>query len=102
MSHRRLPTDCDQVDTPAITSLTGAAGLLAGTGTDAGKRKRRRCKQDQTRCQGKCVNTNTDEQHCGGCGNRCASGEQCLNGRCYSDDTCPVAQEACPNFRNCG
>jgi hypothetical protein len=82
--------------------LGGAVALFASAGVSEGKRKRGKCKRNTTRCNGKCVNTNTDEKHCGACGNRCASGEQCLNGRCFSDDTCPFAQEACPNYRNCG
>lgn len=80
--------------------LVGGLGIVAGERAAAATRKR--CKKDQTGCQGKCVNTNTDSKNCGRCGNRCANGEQCLNGRCFSDDTCPVAQEACPNFRRCG
>lgn len=85
--------------------LGGVMGMLAHGEAPARRRKRRKrrtCKSNQTRCQKTCVNTNTDEQHCGGCGNRCASGERCLHGSCFSDDTCPFAQEACPNFRRCG
>jgi len=84
--------------------LGGVLGMLAREGTSAGKRKSKRkaCKKSQTRCKKACVNLNTDSQNCGSCGNQCASGEQCLNGRCFSDDTCPFAQEACPNFRRCG
>jgi hypothetical protein len=78
----------------------GAVALLAHEETSA--RGRKRCKTGQTRCQKTCVNTDTNSKHCGGCGIRCAKGERCLNGRCYSDDICPAHSEACPNFRRCG
>jgi hypothetical protein len=80
--------------------LGGVAGLLARE--EAPAKKRKRCKKEQTRCSGKCVNTNTDENHCGACGTSCPRGERCLNGRCYSDDVCPAQHQACPNFKRCG
>ncbi len=53
------------------------------------KQKAKRCKDRKSRCDGKC-------------GSKCAAGERCLNGRCFSQDTCPSAQKACPNFVRCG
>lgn len=93
--------------------LAGGLGVLAGQTTDArkkkgkksgkksGKNKKGKCKKDQTRCSGDCVNTNTSTRHCGACGVTCASGEQCLNGRCFSPDICPAGFQACPDFQRC-
>ena len=87
--------------------LAGGLGLLVGTSVGARKKKgkksgkKRKCKKDQTRCSGDCVNTNTNSKHCGSCGVKCASGEQCLNGRCFSPDICPAGFQACPDFQRC-
>ena len=41
------------------------------------------CPTGRTRCKDdRCVNLNTNERHCGECFNRCAEGEQCVNGMC--------------------
>ncbi|MCA9878661.1 MAG: hypothetical protein KC442_12795 [Thermomicrobiales bacterium] len=97
--------------------LAGGLGLLSGTSMDARKKgqgkgkasrqhkkhgkKKRRCKNTQTRCGGTCVNTDVSNQHCGACGVACAAGEQCLHGRCYSPDICPAGFQACPDFQRC-
>ena len=87
--------------------LASGLGLLVGGTASAGKKrgkksgKKSRCKNDQTRCSGDCVNTNTSNKHCGACGVKCASGEQCLHGRCYSPDICPAGFQACPDFQRC-
>jgi hypothetical protein len=45
------------------------------------------CSSDSTKCNGKCVDTDTDMNNCGGCGNRCLplGGHVCDDGKC----TCP-------------
>lgn len=96
------------------TRRTILAGLIAGglaplvrEAADARKKggkksgKKGKCKKDQSRCSGDCVNTNTNSKHCGACGVKCASGEQCLHGRCYSPDICPAGFQACPDFQRC-
>jgi Stigma-specific protein, Stig1 len=41
------------------------------------------CPEGRTRCKDdRCVNLNTNERHCGECFNRCAEGEECLDGMC--------------------
>ena len=90
-----------------------ASGILLLAGADGeakrksksrgrGKGKSKRCSANKERCGGECVNTNTSNKHCGECDNRCASGETCLHGSCYSDDICLAGQQACPNFVRCG
>jgi hypothetical protein len=99
--------------------LAGGLGLLTGITGDARKKgkksgkKRKKSKngkkrgkkksacKGKTRCNGKCVNTDTDSRHCGACGVQCASGEQCIHGRCYSPDICPAGFQACPDFQRC-
>jgi hypothetical protein len=56
------------------------------------------CHEHQTCCGNKCVDTKTDDQNCGGCGNPCAAGESCVDGACRTtseecrDADCPVGQ----------
>lgn len=45
-----------------------------------------------TRCNGSCVNTQTNNLHCGGCSRRCSTSYTCQNGKCL----CP------PGTRRCG
>jgi len=41
------------------------------------------CPDQETRCNGVCVDTQTDPNHCGGC-TGCQPGEQCFQGGCVS------------------
>jgi hypothetical protein len=43
-----------------------------------------RCSEGQTRCGDRCVNLQTNERHCGSCGNRCRSTQTCCKGRCVN------------------
>ncbi len=44
------------------------------------------CPTGQDRCGTQCVNTNTDNDNCGGCGNVCATGSTCVSGTCEESD----------------
>ena len=66
------------------------------------------CASGQTLCNGMtCVDTQTDSNNCGSCGNACSAGFDCVNGAClsvcgslsYCDSTC-VDEQTDPN--NCG
>lgn len=46
------------------------------------------------RCGVQCVHPMTDEQHCGGCGRACASGQTCVSGECRNP---PSQANACPD-----
>ncbi len=55
-------------------------------------------------CRGACVDYQTDESHCGACGNACAAGQICCGGACVgsdashcgqSCDTCTAGSELC-------
>ena len=52
------------------------------------------CSKGQTDCSGSCVNTDSDSNHCGGCGKKCASGTVCQKGIC-SKSKCAQGQKDC-------
>ena len=69
------------------------------------------CQPGETDCSGECVDTNTDESHCGGCGLACAQGEACDSGVCTSpcqagetlcSDTCVDTNTDESNCGQCG
>jgi hypothetical protein len=43
------------------------------------------CDAGQTACNGSCVNTSSDANNCGACGNVCPGGRACINGACVAD-----------------
>ena len=62
------------------------------------------CPEGQTLCkkprgEGRCVNLQTNERHCGSCFNRCAEGEQCVNGVCSGGE--PICDPPCTQGREC-
>jgi hypothetical protein len=42
------------------------------------------CSSGQARCDGSCIDTQSNSQHCGACGNACNTGEPCSEGKCLS------------------
>ena len=40
------------------------------------------CPEGQRRCNDRCVNLKANERHCGSCFNRCAEGQECVEGEC--------------------
>ena len=54
-----------------------------------------RCRSTQTCCKGKCVNTQTNERHCGGCFDRCDEGKECVAGVCEGGE--PICTPSCPS-----
>ena len=62
------------------------------------------CPQGQTLCkkpggEGRCVNLQANERHCGSCFNRCAEGEQCVSGACTP--TCAQNGATCTEGTQC-
>ncbi len=57
------------------------------------------CETGFTDCSGAnndspmCVDTQTDENHCGACNTSCASNEICQNGSCVQEDECTTAND---------
>jgi hypothetical protein len=66
----------------ALASVPGMAWAEGG-----------RCSTGQTRCNDRCVNLQTNRNHCGSCRNRCASNQTCCKGRCVNLQR---------NVRHCG
>ncbi|MEZ4561389.1 MAG: beta-propeller fold lactonase family protein [Thermomicrobiales bacterium] len=73
------------------------------------KKKKKTCKGGLTRCtvrKGKrkkatCVNVQTDNAHCGGCGRTCPGGQTCQNGACV-DRGCTPDPESVTCDQKCG
>ncbi len=65
------------------------------------------CFQNPTHlaCDGHCVNPQTDNRHCGACGNHCGRCGTCVNGACVSlceEGSACCAGVCCPTGRCCG
>ena len=52
------------------------------------------CPTGQTRCNDRCVNLKRNERHCGTCFNRCAEGDECVDGMCQGGG-CPSGTTLC-------
>ncbi len=46
------------------------------------------CQAGTAACASGCINPQTDNAHCGACGNACPAGQQCAGGRCNSATSC--------------
>jgi hypothetical protein len=57
------------------------------------------CPEGRTPCNDRCVNLERNENHCGECFNRCAEGEECMNGECSGG--APVCDPPCEVGANC-
>lgn len=69
--------------TPGTSGIPGASvttKIPATTNTPGNPS----CSSGQTRCDGSCIDTQSDSQHCGACGNVCNEGEPCSEGTCLS------------------
>lgn len=47
------------------------------------------CTGGNLQCGGSCVDTKTNNQHCGACGNACSNGQVCGDGKCASSVAVP-------------
>lgn len=89
---------------PSFPVLLALALGLLGAGCNTGAAK---CDAPLTVCSPTvCANLDSDPQHCGTCGNVCATGEACISGLC----ACPVGTVPCSGTctslntdpKNCG
>lgn len=94
---------CRADDTPAGSSIAGTGGTSATT-TSAGASGGHGCFSTEATCNGKCVDLQTNAEHCGKCGNDCANGPNtvgsCADGICSSTCTAGFvdAGTGCHNF----
>lgn len=54
----------------------------------------------QVSCAGACVDLNTDEENCGGCGMACAGDQVCLSGACAVAGAC-MSDVDCGSLQTC-
>jgi hypothetical protein len=69
--------------TPGTSGIPGASvttEIPATTNTPGNPS----CSSGQTSCDGSCVDTQSNSQHCGTCGNACNASEPCSEGTCLS------------------
>lgn len=80
----------------AVVGLAAGERVAArGLQADAERRRGARCSARRTNCgtpdRPDCRNLNRDRDHCGTCGNACATGERCARGRCRTVFACGPA-----------
>ena len=69
--------------TPGTSGIPGASvttKIPATTNTPGNPS----CSSGQALCDGSCIDTQSNSQHCGACGNVCNAGEPCSEGKCLS------------------
>jgi hypothetical protein len=71
--------------------------------TDAGTSDGGSC---SAMCGGKCVDTKTDDENCGKCGNKCSTGASCVQGTCQCKSSSTMCGAECVDTKtdvaNCG
>ncbi len=65
----------------------------AGPRTDLGLPDGESCPAGRVQCGAGCVDTLTDRDHCGDCGQRCPDSQMCVQGLCQNE--CPQGQLRC-------
>ena len=84
---------------PVTTAGAGGGGPAATVGSGAPS-----CAPGQEMCGAQCVNTNTDPNNCGACGNSC-NGFSCCNGQCTDtsadQNNCGACGAVCAPSQQC-
>ncbi|MCA9861844.1 MAG: hypothetical protein KC432_02435 [Thermomicrobiales bacterium] len=75
---------------------SGGSALLTDTEARRKRRKRKRCKKGLKTCGKRCVDIQTNADHCGACKASCG-GRACVNGVCQNPGAggCPAGQTRC-------
>lgn len=91
----------------ALAGVLGRFGMGTADAQDVEASAARRCKNDrQCRrdsercCNGRCLNILNDRRVCGGCGQRCGTGEACVNGACVR--ACRTGRAGVCDADDCG
>lgn len=78
----------------ALAALVFAGLVAPETGAKRRKKKKKKknpnpsCQDGTVRCDGDCVDTQTDEDHCGGCNSPCIGDLTCVGGQCLPVALC--------------
>ncbi|AGB03297.1 Stigma-specific protein, Stig1 [Methanoregula formicica SMSP] len=70
-----------QTSAVPVTSGASVTTKIPATTITAGKPS---CPSGQILCEGFCIDTQSNSQHCGACGNVCNTSEPCSEGKCLS------------------
>jgi len=73
---------CAKGQTCGAGQCKGSSSSSSGGKNQSGGKQSTACKSSEQKCSGACVNTNTDENNCGGCNKKCAKGQTCGTGQC--------------------
>src|SRR5215211_7705097 len=78
------PISCNppQVPNPDTCECECAITCPEGQSPDPATCECRQCSREEILCNGQCVNTVTDPNNCGACGNTCSGAKVCQGGHC--------------------
>ena len=87
--------DCEDGQAPGMFDHCGSNGMICVRKGDSGRVGMCECPQVKpTLCFGFCVNTDTDDNHCGGWsgegGKSCKDGKVCKGGDCVCPESAPI------------
>jgi hypothetical protein len=77
-------TGVSEVPVTAVTSGIPGASVTTKIPVTTNTPGTPSCPSGQTRCDGSCIDTQSNSQHCGTCGNACNTSEPCSEGKCLS------------------
>lgn len=81
---------CGKACPAGIACVNGACAVPANCGAGGA------CTGGETCCAGICVDTDSDSENCGQCGDTCRDGETCSGGNCVcGSDTCAGNETCC-------
>ena len=77
------------------TARLGSRAAATEVATAPSRQRLRPCRGGRERCDGQCVNVETDRNHCGRCGHRCGAGMRCLAGACVPSCATVLREAGC-------
>ena len=96
---------CGNQCPPATSCVGGECVGGDGSGSGPGGSGACDCPPGETCCEGQCTDLNTNDAHCGMCGQPCAEGQTCCDGVCRDLQTdprnCGTCRKRCPSDEVC-